>query len=76
MFTYDGNPPVGGTPSKEKAPNILPFSIISRWKLLINENLFSQAQEIKNNCDYFYFDHPGGWWYDQIEAINKSSMTN
>jgi hypothetical protein len=43
-------------------------------KLLINENLFSQAQEIKNNCDYFYFDHPGGWWYDQIEAITFSTQ--
>ena len=43
-------------------------------KLLINENLFSQAQEIKNNCDYFYFDHPGGWWYDQIEAITFSAQ--
>ena len=38
-------------------------------KLLVNKNLFSQAEEIKNNCDYFYLDHPGGWWYDQIEAI-------
>lgn len=43
-------------------------------KLLINENLFSQEQEIKNNCDYFYFDHPGGWWYDQIEAITFSAQ--
>jgi hypothetical protein len=43
-------------------------------KLLVNENLFSQAQEIKNNCDYFYFDHPGGWWYDQIEAITFSTQ--
>ena len=43
-------------------------------KLLVNENLFSQAQEIKKNCDYFYFDHPGGWWYDQIEAITFSTQ--
>ena len=43
-------------------------------KLLVNENLFSQEQEIKNNCDYFYFDHPGGWWYDQIEAITFSTQ--
>lgn len=43
-------------------------------KLLVNENLFSQAHEIKNNCDYFYFDHPGGWWYDQIEAITFSTQ--
>jgi hypothetical protein len=43
-------------------------------KLLINKNLFSQAEKIKNNCDYFYFDHPGGWWYDQIEAITFSAQ--
>jgi hypothetical protein len=43
-------------------------------KLLVNKNLFSQAEEIKNNCDYFYFDHPGGWWYDQIEAITFSAQ--
>jgi hypothetical protein len=38
-------------------------------KLLVNKNLLSQAQEIKNNCDYFYFFHAGGWWSSQIEAI-------
>jgi hypothetical protein len=43
-------------------------------KLLVNENLFSQAQEIKSNCDYFYFDHPGGWWFDQIEAVTFSTQ--
>ena len=43
-------------------------------KLLVNKNLFSQAEEIKNNCDYFYLDHPGGWWYDQIEAITFSAQ--
>lgn len=48
----------------------------SGWdkKLLVNKNLFSQAEEIKNSCDYFYFDHPGGWWYDQIEAITFSTQ--
>jgi len=29
----------------------------------------SQKDEIKKNCDYFYYDFPGGWWYDQIEAM-------
>jgi hypothetical protein len=38
-------------------------------ELLINTDLFSQAEEIKAKCDYFYFDYPGGWWYDQIEAM-------
>ena len=42
--------------------------------ILKNKNLFSQAEEIKNNCDYFYLDHPGGWWYDQIEAITFSAQ--
>lgn len=43
-------------------------------KLLTNKNLFSQAEKIKQNCDYFYFDHPGGWWHDQIEAITFSAQ--
>jgi hypothetical protein len=43
-------------------------------KLLVNKNLFSQAEKIKNDCDYFYFDHPGGWWYDQIEALTFSAQ--
>jgi hypothetical protein len=30
------------------------------------------SDEIKRNCDYFYYDYPGGWWYDQIEAITYS----
>ena len=36
---------------------------------LINTDLNSQKEEIKKNCDYFYYDYPGGWWYDQIEAM-------
>jgi hypothetical protein len=37
--------------------------------VLINTDLMSQSSEIKKNCDYFYYDFPGGWWYDQIEAM-------
>ena len=37
--------------------------------VLINTDLMSQRDEIKKNCDYFYYDFPGGWWYDQIEAM-------
>lgn len=36
---------------------------------LVNSGLQSQKEEIIKNCDYFYYDYPGGWWYDQIEAI-------
>jgi len=43
-------------------------------KLLVNKNLFSRTQEIQNNCVYFYFFHPGGWWSSQIEAIVFSSQ--
>jgi hypothetical protein len=43
-------------------------------KLLTNEYLFSVKDEIKARCDYFYFDYPGGWWYDQIEAITFSAQ--
>lgn len=38
-------------------------------EVLINTDLMSQKEEIKVNCDYFYYDFPGGWWYDQIEAM-------
>jgi hypothetical protein len=37
--------------------------------LIINSDLKSQETQIKENCDYFYYDFPGGWWYDQIEAM-------
>jgi hypothetical protein len=40
---------------------------------LVNTDLNSQIEEIKLNCDYFYYDYPGGWWYDQIEAMVFSS---
>ena len=36
----------------------------------INPDLISLKSEIQNNCDYFYYDKPGGWWYDQIEALS------
>ena len=39
---------------------------------LINKELFAQISEIKENCEYFYYDYPGGWWYDQIEAMTFS----
>ena len=37
--------------------------------LIFNSDLKSQETQIKENCDYFYYDFPGGWWYDQIEAM-------
>ncbi len=43
-------------------------------QLLTNEYLFSVKNEILSKCDYFYFDYPGGWWYDQIEAITFSAQ--
>ena len=43
-------------------------------ELLYNKDLMSQKDEIKKKCDYFYYDFPGGWWYDQIEAITFSSQ--
>lgn len=36
----------------------------------INSELMSTKNEIQKNCDYFYYDKPGGWWYDQIEALS------
>jgi hypothetical protein len=37
--------------------------------VVINENLLAQQNELKKNCDYFYYDAPGGWWYDQVVAM-------
>ena len=37
--------------------------------LMNNSDLNSQKLKIKAECDYFYYDFPGGWWYDQIEAM-------
>ena len=35
----------------------------------VNTELMALKTDVQNNCDYFYYDRPGGWWYDQIEAI-------
>jgi hypothetical protein len=35
----------------------------------VNTELMALKSEVQNNCDYFYYDRPGGWWYDQIEAL-------
>ena len=40
-----------------------------RYNELQNSDLLAFSDEVKNNCDYFYYDAPGGWWYDQIEAM-------
>ena len=45
-----------------------PYSGWNRSEM-INTDLHSQKLEILDNCDYFYYDYPGGWWYDQIEAM-------
>jgi len=39
---------------------------------LINTDLMSKKEEILTKCDYFFYDKPGGWWYDQIEAMTFS----
>lgn len=38
-------------------------------KDFINAELMATKVDIQKNCDYFYYDHPGGWWFDQIEAL-------
>jgi hypothetical protein len=38
-------------------------------KIMFNTDLMSQKSEIVSKCDYFYYDVPGGWWFDQIEAM-------
>jgi hypothetical protein len=37
--------------------------------LLLNTDLMSKKEEVISKCDYFFYDKPGGWWFDQIEAI-------
>lgn len=39
---------------------------------LLNTDLMSKKDQIISKCDYFYYDKPGGWWYDQIEAMTFS----
>jgi len=46
----------------------LPFKGWER-KEFINSELISMKSQIQRNCDYFYYDKPGGWWFDQIEAL-------
>jgi hypothetical protein len=41
--------------------------------IVLNEKLKAQENEIKADCDFFYFDAPGGWWYDQVAAMAFSS---
>jgi hypothetical protein len=38
-------------------------------KQFLNTVILSNKEEIKKNCDYFYADFPGGWWYDQITSM-------
>ena len=37
--------------------------------IIRSDKLEAQKLEIKAKCDYFYFDAPGGWWYDQVVAM-------
>ena len=37
--------------------------------ILVNIELMKQKQDIITRCDYFYYDFPGGWWNEQIEAM-------
>ena len=43
----------------------------SGWdeSIVRSDKLEAQKLEIKAKCDYFYFDAPGGWWYDQVVAM-------
>jgi hypothetical protein len=42
----------------------------------ISTELVAFEDQIKKECDYFYFDYPGGgWWYEQIEAMALSMRT-
>lgn len=43
----------------------------SGWdkNLLYSSELNSLTEQIVSNCDFFYYDRPGGWWFDQIEAL-------
>jgi hypothetical protein len=34
-----------------------------------DEKINAQSSNIKENCDYFIYDAPGGWWSDQIKGM-------
>ena len=40
-----------------------------------NFDLESHKDKMISECDYFYYDRPGGWWYDQIEAVVFASQS-
>jgi len=34
-----------------------------------DEKINAQSYDLKENCDYFIYDAPGGWWSDQIKGM-------
>jgi hypothetical protein len=51
-----------------------PFAIWSKDDYLIKE-LEQQVDQIREECDFFILDKPGGWWDDQISGISLSVLS-
>ncbi len=55
--------------------NLKPY--YSFWKAddYLPKTLSKQTNFIKENCDYFILDRPGGWWDDATKSIALSAIT-
>lgn len=49
---------------------------LTLWKKddFVPKELLVQETIIKDNCDFFILDRPGGWWDDQISAVALSTV--
>lgn len=49
---------------------------LTLWKKdgFVPKELLAQERTIKENCDFFVLDRPGGWWDDQITAMSLSTI--
>ncbi len=51
---------------------------LTLWKKddFVPKELLAQKETIKENCDFFILDRPGGWWDDQVTATSLVALTN
>lgn len=51
---------------------------LSLWKKedFLPKELLAQEKIIRENCDFFILDRPGGWWDDQITATSLAALIN
>jgi hypothetical protein len=51
---------------------------LTLWKKddFVPKELSAQEGTIKENCDFFILDRPGGWWDDQVVATSLAALIN